>query len=105
MVVCAGATGLTMPATIAPGDFVDLKVRFIPARAGSNGLKNGTLTIQTDDAAQPLVVVTLIGERRRQALSTPNQIDFGRVEVGTPVEETLTLALEALDALPAPRAG
>jgi len=85
------ATGLTLPATVAPGDVVDLKVRFVPSRAASNGLKNGTLTIQTDDAAQPLVVVTLIGERRRQALSTPNRIDFGRVAVGTPVEETLTL--------------
>jgi hypothetical protein len=85
------ATGLTLPTQISPGGTLDLKIRFVPARAGSDGLKSGTLQIRTDDAAQPLVTVALLGERRRQSLSTPTLIDFGRVLAGTSVEDTLTL--------------
>ncbi|MEO5930463.1 MAG: choice-of-anchor D domain-containing protein, partial [Candidatus Kapaibacterium sp.] len=84
-------TGLTFPVTISPADSIMIKLRFNPAGASSDGLKNGTLTIRSDDAAQPSIVVSLIGERRRQALSTPNQLDFGRVDVGTTVLDTLTL--------------
>ncbi len=79
------------PQTIAPGDSVVVTIRFVPGRSGTDGAKTATLEITTDDPAQPLIRVSLLGERRRQFLATPVQLDFGRVDVGTVKEDTVTL--------------
>src|SRR5206468_4185196 len=47
--------------------------------------------ITSDDASQPSITVTLLGERRRQALATPAQLDFGQVDVGSSSDKTLLL--------------
>ncbi len=100
-------TGL--PLQIAPQDSILAMVRFVPSRAASDGLKSATLEIYSSDLAQPIVRVTLVGERRRQSLATPTQLDFGTVEANTSVLDTVTLEnrtaapmqLTALD-VPAP---
>jgi len=79
------------PQTIGPGDSIVLHVRFVPGRSTSDGPKTAVLEITTDDPAQPTIRVTLIGERRRQFLATPVQLDFGRIDVGTTREDTVTL--------------
>ncbi|MBS1911805.1 MAG: choice-of-anchor D domain-containing protein [Bacteroidetes bacterium] len=82
-------TGL--PLSIPPKDSALGLVRFTPIPGESTGLKNATLEIYTSDIAQPVVAVALIGERRKQSLATPTQLSFGRVEVGTTSDLTLTL--------------
>lgn len=79
------------PQAILPGDSVVTSIRFVPGRSGTDGAKSATLEITTDDAAQPLIRVALLGERRRQFLATPVQLNFGRVDVGTMKEDTVTL--------------
>lgn len=79
------------PQGIAPGDSVVARIRFFPGRSGTDGAKSATLEITTDDPAQPVIRVSLLGERRRQFLATPVQLDFGRVDVGTSREDTVTL--------------
>lgn len=82
---------VSTPVSVPPNDSIEVSVRFTPLASNGDGLKQSTLEILTDDAAQPVIRVALIGERRRQALATPRQLDFGRVLVGTTAEDTLTL--------------
>lgn len=82
---------VSTPTVIAQGGSVTVAIRFIPGRSPGDGTKNAALEIRTDDLAQPLITVRLIGERRRQLLATPLSLDFGRVVVGTTVEDTVTL--------------
>jgi hypothetical protein len=88
-----------LPADIGAGSFQHVRVRFVPARAGSNGLKTATLTVSSNDATQSTIQVALIGERRQQVLATPVELDFGRVEVGQTVEKTVTLENRTADPL------
>jgi hypothetical protein len=82
---------VTTPIAVAPNDSIEVDILFTPANATSDGLKQSTLEIRTDDPAQPVIRVALVGERRRQALATPRQIDFGTVVVGDAPVDTLTL--------------
>ena len=49
---------LAFPITVAPGDSIELPIRFHPATAGS---KSATLTISSDDPSQPSKAVTMKG--------------------------------------------
>lgn len=79
------------PIAVTVQDSIESLVRFVPALASGDGLRQATLEIYTSDPAQPIVRVNLIGERRHQSLATPTQLQFGLVEVGTSTTQTLTL--------------
>jgi|GEM_PF-1399569 len=84
-------TSVTFPATVNPGDSLVVEYRFTPGQSTGNGTKTATVQITSNDPIQPVLTVDLIGERRRQVLTTPSTLDFGAVEQGTTVEDTITL--------------
>jgi hypothetical protein len=71
-----------LPSSIVPGQIDTLEIHFMPSRAGADGLLRAVLHILTNDPTNPEVTIDLIGERRRQVLTTPSLLDFGSVEVG-----------------------
>jgi fibronectin type 3 domain-containing protein len=52
------ASGVSLPATIKPGAFIDIPIAFT---ASAVGIRSGTLTITTNDANQPSKIITLRG--------------------------------------------
>jgi hypothetical protein len=81
------------PFALAGKTSVTYTFRFVPARSNGDGMKRATAEIVSDDPNRPLILVTLIGERRSQALATPAALDFGRVTVGT--SATLDVTIES----------
>ena len=69
---------IQLPATIAPGANLDVPVRFI---ATSGDIRNGTLTISSDDADEPETKVELSGfwQSRSEGGQEPNVIEISRV--------------------------
>jgi hypothetical protein len=98
-------TPVGVPLTLTPGDSLTITYRFDPSLVATDGVKTATVTIVSNDPNRPSLVVTLIGERRRQAIQSPASIDFGSVDVGTFAEQDLVLynrsdAPLRIDALP-----
>lgn len=70
-----------LPATIAPGGSIDIKVAFAPTAIAEH---DATLTIGTDSDDAPTGTVSLTGLGISTALTvSPMSIDFGTVHAGT----------------------
>lgn len=76
-------TPVSTPVNLLPGGApLVITYRFVPSAVSFDGLMTATVLITSDDATRDSVVVTLIGERRRQVLQSPVAMDFGTVTVG-----------------------
>lgn len=87
------------PLPLQPKQEDTIIVRFRPSLASADGLLRATLKITTDDNTGPEITIDLVGERRRQVLTTPNNLDFGRVEVGESDTMLVTLENRTTDSL------
>lgn len=72
-------TAPSIPATIAPGAFIDVTITFNPATAGS---KPATFVITSDDPATPMKTITLAGNGTNGVIKT-DDVAFGVVAVGS----------------------
>jgi hypothetical protein len=68
---------LAFPIVVAPGDSVEVPIRFHPATAGS---KSTTVTIASDDPAQPSKLVTMTGTVPPSYVCTPPT--FAAIDAG-----------------------
>jgi hypothetical protein len=64
----------SLPAAVGAGSHLSLKVRFNPPDAGP---RSATLTITTDDPANPTLVVNLSGEGLLPKIAAPATVVFG----------------------------
>lgn len=74
------------PATLLPGfpaivDSIDVVIRFNPAAVPPDGPKTASLEIYSNDSAQGLLTVPLIGNRVSPAIVGPALVDYGTVVV------------------------
>jgi len=73
------------PVTIPGGNDETVTVTYAPT---TRGVASGTLTLSSDDPASP-AAVALSGEGTACELTvTPTSLDFGAVDVGTPLDQT-----------------
>jgi uncharacterized repeat protein (TIGR01451 family) len=78
-----------MPVTLAPGEGLGLSVTFNPA---SLGPKSATITVASDDPADPDEVVTLSGVGTSAEIGTSTtSLDFGDVDAGGSADLPLTI--------------
>jgi len=81
-------TGLTVPATLAAGQSVNLTVTYKPTAAGT---LTGTLSL-TSNASNPNVQISLSATATSSTLSaTPASVGFGNVVVGSNTTQTIRL--------------
>jgi hypothetical protein len=73
------APGTSFPLVVPAGGMVMVPIRFTPT---STGVKMGTLTINSDDPATPMKLVTVKGEAPVSAITVEGDFDFGMVPVG-----------------------
>ena len=76
------ATTVAFPLSIAPGNSLEIPIRFEPA---TNGAKSGTLTINSNDPLKPSATVPVKGIGGQPVIATmiADSGDFGSVCVGT----------------------
>lgn len=75
-----------LPDVLDPGfptivDFIDVVIRFNPAAVPPDGPKTASLEIYSNDSAQGLLTVPLIGNRVSPAIVGPALVDYGTVVV------------------------
>lgn len=75
-------TPVSLPFTLTPGQTLTVTYRFDATATSTDGLKTATVDVQSNDATRPSMIVTLLGERRRQVLQSPANVNFGIVDVG-----------------------
>lgn len=88
-----------LPVPVPSGTIDTVVIHFTPSLASGDGLLHATLHVLTDDTTNPDVTIDLVGERRRQLLTTPSNLDFGSVEVGESDTLVVTLDNRTADAL------
>jgi hypothetical protein len=83
--------GTSLPATIAPGDSLPLRVRFQPTVFGS---RTADLSVASDDPllATSLVTLTASALQGQLALVGGARLDFGDVTIATSVDRTARFA-------------
>ncbi|MDH3644789.1 MAG: choice-of-anchor D domain-containing protein, partial [Gammaproteobacteria bacterium] len=85
--LAAGAPAV--PFTVTAGSSVPVGVDYTPSGGGAD---SGTLTVQSNDADEPSVVVTLSGEAVPPDITTtPSSLDFGALAVGSTATLTTTV--------------
>lgn len=79
--------------TVKPGQKVEIQYRFARGRAATPGVKQGTITIYTNDAKQPVIQVAVQGEVGPALVAVPDPYDFGiaDVAVGAFVDGNVTV--------------
>lgn len=79
--------------TVKPGQKVEVQYRFVRGLAATPGAKQGTITIYTNDAKQPVIQVAIQGEVGAAIVALPDPYDFGTadVSVGAFVDGNVTL--------------
>jgi hypothetical protein len=81
---------LSYPLLVAPGDSIDVTIRFQPS--APNGAKSGTITIFSDDPAGPhAVAVSGIAPAPKANLIIANTGSFGDICVGSFADEPLII--------------
>lgn len=83
--------GPTVPATVAPGDSLVVRVRLEPTTAGT---RSADLIVSCDDPQSSTVQIALAGSGLQGQLSriSGSRIDFGDVTIATMIERELRLA-------------
>jgi hypothetical protein len=82
-------SGLTLPATLAPGQSLTAAVVFAPT---SSGTVNGTLTVASNASDTSLSVsLSGTGASAGQLTSNPSSLRFGNVPVGSSQTQNVTL--------------
>lgn len=80
------------PVSVSPNGVFTVKVRYKPTAAASD---TGTLTIDSDDPAEPQIAVPLKGTGANPGPCAfqfvPNPIAFGQISVGTQLPQTLSM--------------
>lgn len=84
------------PANLRPGfptivDSIDVLIRFNPAAVPPDGPKTATLEIYSDDSAQGLLAVPLIGNRVSPTIVGPALVSYGTVVVNATGTQGVTL--------------
>lgn len=92
----------TLPYDMDPGfptiqDSIIVKIRFIPGNVPPDGVKNSTLEITSNDAAQGLLVIPLTGERTSPTVVGPALVDYGTVVVNASGVQSVTLTNTSQD--------
>ncbi len=84
-------TGLALPTTLAPGDSSNFQIEFTP---GAPGSRSATLQIQSNDPAEPTLLVQLSGLGTKvlpDIDAIPPLLDFGSVFLGQFSVDTLLI--------------
>ena len=79
---------MSFPLVIAPGDSLTIPIRFQPA---SYGMKTATITLSSDDPANPSKGVSVSGNVPSATIVAPDMLDFGKVCPGDTRNLTLTI--------------
>ncbi|MBL8188558.1 MAG: choice-of-anchor D domain-containing protein [Acidobacteria bacterium] len=80
---------LSFPLTIHPGDSIQIPIRFQPTTTGN---RTATITINSNDPANPAQVVQVSGSGQAPMIVVPAMIDFGKVCPGETVTKTLNIS-------------
>jgi hypothetical protein len=88
-----GVSGITTPKTVSAGQSVSANVSFQPTGAGG---VSGTLTITSNDPANPTTTVTLAGTGSTtapgQLQANPTAVSFGNVSTGSSSTKAIVLS-------------
>lgn len=79
------ASGLTLPASLAPGESATLKVSFAPTAGGAAG---GSILIEGGSLNIP---VTGTGQSIGQLTLSPTALNFGNVDIGSTAAQSVSL--------------
>jgi hypothetical protein len=77
------------PFIIPPGGARTVTVSFMPV--GATGPRMATMTINSDDPATPMKVITLKGDAPVSAIAVSGSMDFGMVKIGKFKDQFLTI--------------
>ena len=92
-------TTLTLPATVAPVDSIQIVYSFDPRLATANGPLSATLEIVSDDLNQDTILLPISARRRSYSVQTPAQVAFGRVLISQSGTQTFTLINRSADTI------
>jgi hypothetical protein len=81
-------SGLSMPATINPGNSTSFAVTFAPTTAGS---ASGSISVASNAPGSPMTIALSGLAVQAQLSANPATFNFGSVQVGNPGSEQITL--------------
>lgn len=92
------------PTTLLPGfptiqDSINVRIRFNPAAVPPDGPKSATLEIYSNDSAQGLLAIPLIGNRVSPTIVGPAVVNYGTVVVNATATQGVTLTNTSRDTI------
>lgn len=86
---CGCTAAILSASRIAPGNFGELRVTFDSTRF--KGAIHKSVTIDTNDPAQPVVGFAMFGNVKAELVMQPERIKWGRVKAGTLLSDTIII--------------